>query len=1319
MNENISIVVSAIVATLLVVLLPLLNILDRQDNMSYNVVLTLTTNFVDDVRSKGFIDKESYYKYLEKIANTGNVYDITVEAHKKILFETDDTTDPKYEEDTIIYNKHDIETELNSGSGVYKFEVGDELYIKIYNTNIPSSSVLYRFLANASKYTVVNINYGGVVNKVNQEEYEKSIKDYEHIPNISIGVPKNESGQTPGVTNYLGTYQYYFDLADSENRSITLNVVLKNFNIFSDTDNNEISVDKLKEYIYIKGMDSYTITILDASGNTLSEISTTDGKCSFKIKLTGINIDTTYNAVSVIIYPGLGESDDKIISKGMESVKFLIINDYNMYSMEFEGPFYGNGNKVKQVGTGNIIVYKKTTFDQDIFFNLKYTSIQDTESNITTAIQNYLNVYFNGYDRGKLIPRSLFYSGDPTMTSYNDLYNFGIVKIPLKHSATSTTAGYLSMPDSWIIAQDNGGDVQAKGGDSNKYVVKADDEAPIGDLIVKKSKTDLAQYVSGNYEVGSLDIYLDTSNISDSESGLYKITINDTDNTKTYEFKEANSLNIPWKFPDTISSGNIISINYKVEDNVGNIMDKTVSVKYIKTIISDFWLTQGIQRSGLILDTNTWIKQNDLNIHIDTEPLGSFDVITQAFLNNDFKEEFSYSGYATSNTEYDKTGWIPDGGTILTSGIWKVLVKTDNAGTTSEKEKEYKIDNNEPVVNLNSSYTSQPTAPVYGYVREVTVPIEIRDLHSGIGDISYVFNNSSYYYHMAGDITWNNISFITSSLGEYGERATPNITSGNQTGEYYLHLRVSDIVSNVFITSTGFGPYKLDKSSPIIGTGINYSTNKINVNITDMESGIKSINYIVRDLGESEEDSSTWYHIEEMINIGVLSWDNQINYNYTGNIADKIDNWSGAITLQPNKYLWIKTEDNLRNVEKAIIYMGCDKPTITFKVGDEIGTDEVGILAQITTYSNAKVTKAEYGWSDSETEPITWNGYTSDISGDNIVGKSGLITGSKFNIEDVNPNSIYYLYVRVTDECNNVTIKHIKVNRTLPEIGINTSADIHTIGNTYWLAHYLGNDASFNYTIPLGVKTNVDYNLHSISIKESGVAGSGATVSGSFGAGQNYSVNVPYGVTQAGVKTVANGFEITAIDKLGNTSKLNTTQFKFYTMKIEYSYEVFSILTSGNDMMVSSNVATTTNHENIIGVRLRIDQNIVGVPPNNAIVIMSYLKESTITVNGYWWNTSKKATKTYNNTFGSTEQVGKETLSGYASNNEMHYNTFHYINFSSEFKVRNLLTRKDKYIINVSPTIKEYKDGSVIRTIDLPTKTVYYLTGGRTNTIDD
>ncbi|MDD2375950.1 MAG: hypothetical protein PHD15_01670 [Clostridia bacterium] len=52
MQDNVSIVITMLIFVILVVIFPLYNLFERQDDMSYTLALKATTCFVDDVRNK-------------------------------------------------------------------------------------------------------------------------------------------------------------------------------------------------------------------------------------------------------------------------------------------------------------------------------------------------------------------------------------------------------------------------------------------------------------------------------------------------------------------------------------------------------------------------------------------------------------------------------------------------------------------------------------------------------------------------------------------------------------------------------------------------------------------------------------------------------------------------------------------------------------------------------------------------------------------------------------------------------------------------------------------------------------------------------------------------------------------------------------------------------------------------------------------------------------------------------------------------------------------------------------------------------------------
>lgn len=92
MKDNLSIIITVLILVILIVVFPLYNLFERQDDMSYNVVLKATSEFVEEVLQNGYVDEEMYANFVSELANTGNIYDIQLEAHKKVITEDPDLT---------------------------------------------------------------------------------------------------------------------------------------------------------------------------------------------------------------------------------------------------------------------------------------------------------------------------------------------------------------------------------------------------------------------------------------------------------------------------------------------------------------------------------------------------------------------------------------------------------------------------------------------------------------------------------------------------------------------------------------------------------------------------------------------------------------------------------------------------------------------------------------------------------------------------------------------------------------------------------------------------------------------------------------------------------------------------------------------------------------------------------------------------------------------------------------------------------------------------------------------------------------------------
>ena len=181
MKDAFSLVLAVIFLVILIIILPLYNFFERQDDMSYNIVLKSVTMFVDEVSENGYLDQNMYNRFIERLASTGNTYDIQIEAQKRVI-----TKDPDNEEETYIeqfksyYNK-DIFTEGTTQTsnivqrdnslvnGVFFFDVGDKINVRVKNTNITMSSALLGILTQDLNREKINILYGSTIKNNNWE----------------------------------------------------------------------------------------------------------------------------------------------------------------------------------------------------------------------------------------------------------------------------------------------------------------------------------------------------------------------------------------------------------------------------------------------------------------------------------------------------------------------------------------------------------------------------------------------------------------------------------------------------------------------------------------------------------------------------------------------------------------------------------------------------------------------------------------------------------------------------------------------------------------------------------------------------------------------------------------------------------------------------------------------------------------------------------------------------------------------------------------------------------------------------------------------
>ena len=72
-------VVSIIIAVAIFFILPVYIAYEKKDDISYALALKITTDFVENVNSRGYISADMYNSFISELSVTQNTYDIYLE----------------------------------------------------------------------------------------------------------------------------------------------------------------------------------------------------------------------------------------------------------------------------------------------------------------------------------------------------------------------------------------------------------------------------------------------------------------------------------------------------------------------------------------------------------------------------------------------------------------------------------------------------------------------------------------------------------------------------------------------------------------------------------------------------------------------------------------------------------------------------------------------------------------------------------------------------------------------------------------------------------------------------------------------------------------------------------------------------------------------------------------------------------------------------------------------------------------------------------------------------------------------------------------
>lgn len=794
MKDSISIIFAAIIGTFLIVILPLYSILDRQDSMSYNVVLTATTNFVDNVRNKGFIDRNSYTDYIATLASTSNTYKVSIEAYRKILInETDEKgriIEDSFIEEKELYNTQDIldvlendnitideKTNTNRKNNVYLLGEDDEIYVRVHNTNVTSGSIIYSFLAGATDTEVINISYGGIVNDVNWELYDKINSELELAPEVIMSVPVNAVGNTnvqkvditgeledmgcniENIEDYIGTtdigdlcgdileegnskYTYLYDLTNTQNKTIKIAVELRRFakidggqgygyidvsdlkqEWFNSGEQSQIEKNIISNYIKLHGMYANTDLILRAKQDYYV----------FEIVLKNVtmsNLDYISSLAHIAILPGLGVDENGIESLLAESVEIELVDVNAINTVAISMPHIWKKlietKSLSQSAILNNVVYAR----EEIAFVISYTGINEqTDQQIIEALKQNLRTYSDD------ISGLQFYTEEQLNEQYKinlSTQVAGHVLVKFKYnSPNDSKENYVRLQDKWIETNienvydpESGEEPQiwAMGARSTIYEVKLDDSAPYPPTIIPEGTLGQNGWytsdVTLNIEPPVSDTIRKNGQVVAGGSGVHKNTLI-LEGATTLKEQQVNKV--------VLTKEGTTRAKVKAYDYVGNVsttnqynikIDKTAptapTIELVGTKGRDGWYT------------------SDVKVNITP---GTDDVSKVA------RTTYRIEG---ANSLVERTGTTC---TLTVSGTSTIIATTyDNAGNKTETSLEVKLDKAVPPEAKIEVIKGEKNLPQNKwYYTDVTlrITVDASNSVSGLGVSSYRITGNS------------------------------------------------------------------------------------------------------------------------------------------------------------------------------------------------------------------------------------------------------------------------------------------------------------------------------------------------------------------------------------------------------------------------------------------------------------------------------------------------------------------------------------------------------------------------------------------------
>lgn len=166
MEDAVGIILSVILFVFVITGVTLSHTTNTEEKMVQEYVDTKTTQFVDSVRSNGYMSKDMYTNYIQDLLRTGNVYELKMtKEHPSYVPVYDDTGNftEDYQKNTQKSYEKEIINQVMSGTD-YEFSKNDYFYVEVYSENVTvNSKVLQAFMGIFPQNKTIHTYYGGAI----------------------------------------------------------------------------------------------------------------------------------------------------------------------------------------------------------------------------------------------------------------------------------------------------------------------------------------------------------------------------------------------------------------------------------------------------------------------------------------------------------------------------------------------------------------------------------------------------------------------------------------------------------------------------------------------------------------------------------------------------------------------------------------------------------------------------------------------------------------------------------------------------------------------------------------------------------------------------------------------------------------------------------------------------------------------------------------------------------------------------------------------------------------------------------------------------